>query len=88
MSAAAPAAAAPIKTSRRDSMGIFLFNETGADGRAYAHGQTDGISRSAGAEQKLISKDERAPNEDFGELAGFQTGFPRYTAGFPGLPEG
>jgi hypothetical protein len=69
-------------------MGILLFNETGADGRAYARRQTDGISRGAGAEQKLTSKDERAPNEDFGELHGFQTGFPRYTAAFPGLPDG
>jgi hypothetical protein len=86
--AAAPAVAAPIKTSRRDSTGILLFNETGADGRAYARRQTDGISRSAGAEQKLPSKDEHAPNEDFGELPGFQNGFPRYTAEFPGLPEG
>jgi hypothetical protein len=69
-------------------MGILLFKETDAEGRAYTRRQTDGISRSAGAEQKLFSKDQRDPIEDFGELPGFQTGFPRYTAAFPGLPEG
>jgi hypothetical protein len=56
MSAAAPAAAAPIKTSRRDCMGILLSNETSAEGRAYPRRQTDGISVGANAEQELLTK--------------------------------